>query len=124
MAGSTDVLFGPTDVSVPEHAESAVGTEFFLPYRLRAPPLSDFNHDAHGALKFHLVGINGGADLAGTSGFETSARLGLVWHHEPNVIKPLPLAWRPHRHDSEVIVPSERSMRHLADDGRLSSRMR
>ncbi|MBI2296128.1 MAG: hypothetical protein HYU76_08890 [Betaproteobacteria bacterium] len=61
-------------------------------YWLCAAPLTNFYLNALGAPKFHLVGINRGADVAGTSGLETLTRFVLGLHREPNVVKSRPLS--------------------------------
>jgi len=63
----------------------------------RARPVADFHLDALGALELYLVGVGCPAEFARARGFETLARLPLVFDRKPDVFETEPLSCRPHR---------------------------
>ncbi len=71
-----------------------------FPDWLSARPVADFYLDALGALEFYLVGVDCPAAFACARGFETPARLLLVFDRKPDVFETEPLSCRPHRRPS------------------------
>lgn len=67
-----------------------------------ALPLANLHFNAFRTPKFHLVGLNGSADIAGTISFETRTCVVLGVDREANVIKARPLSRQVQWQDSEI----------------------